>query len=748
MRLETTASHLRSGVIGFGVAIVTILAMTASTPVTMTPASVTVPSGDGASPDAPATTLGPAWAVVGYAPGRLAAVPQPYAYDTVVNNKTVKKVFLTWGAQPDVATVDSVNGTAVSDDSAKSFNNTRQTAWTGLNMIRVADGSLLSTEFIPEWTDGSHNAVYLKVWRSTDQGETWKLTKSRFAPPDGVEFDPAGFDRGMRVWRNPILLPDGTVLQPAYTRFKGDPRQRSILLQTKDAGRTWTLRSTIRMPTAAQGTNEVALSHTTDGRLLAVMRTEGGSTNLLKAFSEDDGLTWTPADEVRGPENIGAGLASPVLALQPNGMLLLSYGRPDNHLLVSSDGTGKVWDDHKLVFANPPSQVGPGRLHGSSANTAVIAVESNRSVYFYDECHTTWACKQYNEKFGIWATYVDAVGPGTGKIDVASKLAANSVQLAGDFAAGDKPFPEQRPEGAFDGSSEPRASTVLASNDMDTAPSMTLTLDRSYSLDRIGLMLGAGQPQDATMQLSMDGTTWSAPVVTATNVRDYAMRYTTFPAQQARYVKVTGPAGKKTPVTELELYASNVDTYENEAPFGIPRGYTDALNATVTDIELGGNQSRRSMRLLDYYTDQLAKITKVAPDRPHQVATFDMATLDFRTGFGFSVKGRSAGALTTRWQFLLQPGAAGANPTLRVYNGTAWTTIGTLNKQFTQSTWLPVSVDATTSQATVTIDGQVFTTTATNQAADALAGVTFGSAGTSSYGMEIFIDDLSIGAPA
>src|SRR5262249_51722905 len=151
------------------------------------------------------------------------------------------------------------------------------------------------------------------------------------------------FNRGMRIWRNPILLPDGTVLQPAYTTLKDDPSQRSILLQTKDAGRTWTMRSTIRVPTS-QGTNEVALSRTTDGRLLAVLRTANGSTNLLKTFSDDDGLTWTPSEQLKGPGDLATGLVSPVLALQPNGMLLLSYGRPDNHLLISSDGTGKVWD--------------------------------------------------------------------------------------------------------------------------------------------------------------------------------------------------------------------------------------------------------------------------------------------------------------------------------------------------------------------------------------------------------------------
>jgi hypothetical protein len=704
--------------------------------------AVVVPSGNGASPAEPVSALGPTWGMVGYAPGHIAAVPQPFGYDTVVDGETTKRIFLSFGAQPDVSTAASVFYTATSDDAGQRFLTSEQTPWTALNMVRLDDGSFLSVEFIPDWIDSTH--VTIRTWRSTDQGETWTLTQGAYTAPE-----PMGF---LRVWRGPILLSDGTVIVPAYTEYASDTRNASLILQTNDLGATWTLRSTIVEPTTDLGTNEVGLSYTTDGRLIAVMRPDTPQPyHLRQAFSDDDGRTWSAPEVVTGPDG-PVGSISPVLTLQPNGMLLLSYGRPDNNLLVSTDGTGTEWDQHEFVFGNAPATSGPARDMGSSGNTGLTTVEANRSIVYYDRCHSNNLCKPYNEQYSIWGAYVDAVTPGSGKIDVATKLRAGTATISGDVAPANPVFPETRLEGAVDGSSERHAAAVLRAD--AGPPSLVVELDRSYLLDRIGLMLGHDRPYSASIQLSEDGRRWSPPVVRTTGTRDFALRYTDIEPQRARFVRVTGVAGTDTPVTELELYAADLDTFENDPVFGVPRGWTDALNVTTTDVDLGGFESRRSLRLFDNYVDQVAKITRPAPERDRQVATFELGSSEwnYRGQFVFDVVGRNGGSSTVRWHFLLTPGgypAPGstgtpAKPTLQAWNGSRWLPVGTLDQPIHPHTWRTVTVDATLDSATVTIGGQSFTTTTTYQAATALAGMSFTSAGTGVTSTTWFLDDVRI----
>ncbi len=69
---------------------------------------------------------------------------------------------------------------------------------------------------------------------------------------------------------------------------------------------------------------------------------------------------------------------------------------------------------------------------------------------------------------------------------------------------------------------------------------------------------------------------------------------TPFRGVQARYVRVPGAKGTVTPVTELELHAADVLTFENDPLYGIPRGFVDARNTTVSDQELKGHDSSTS----------------------------------------------------------------------------------------------------------------------------------------------------------
>ncbi len=705
-------THAFSGLLGFMAAVVLLSATGSAAPGTSPPVAVNpLPVGDGPAANTTAVRVGPQWNVVNWGPGPRAAVPASFAMDTVVDGRTEQKVFVSSQANDDVAAADSIVNMSTSDDSAISFLETKREVPVGaLNMVRLGDGSLLALEFIPEWTDDTHRSVDLKVWRSKD-GDRWKLTTGRFTPPTGTTF--GTMNRGMRIHGKPILLADGTLITPAYTHYQGQAPS-SVILQSTDNGTTWTQRG--QLP-AAPGTNEVGWSFTTDNRLIAVTRSVEARPRLGVSFSSDLGVTWSTVAPLLGPDGTQVVGIFPGLVLQPNGVLLLSTGRPDNRLYVSHDGTGRTWENEELVFTRFPSETGNGRFDGSSGNSSLVSVDSDRSVFIGDTC-AVWGCKAYHEQYGVFASYVQATTPGAGRIDLETKVHSGSVVVRGDFARGDRRFPEQRPEGAFDGSSRPRSAAVFASK-------MVIELDRTYSLNRIGLMLGSGEALDATVSVSADGKRWT-PVVVADARRDHALRYTDFAPVSARFVRVTGAV----PVTELELYAADELTFENDPLYGIPRGVVDARNTTVSDQELKGHDSSASLRLFDKFTDDNATATFPAPPSADRRVSFQWATNDFRGPFTFEV---------SPWHFRLVPGTA---QTLEVYDGSAWTPLGRLTTAVPVNTWAPIEVAATATTATVTINGQTFETD--KRTTDTSGDVTFTTGDPDAYGMTFFVDDLTI----
>lgn len=698
------------------------------------------PEGDGGAPDRFATGTGSHWNVLNWAPGNLAAVPASFGRDTVdASGRTVKQMFVSSQANPDVGSAASVVNMSRSDDSGQTFPTTqRNYPTTALNMTRLPDGSLLGVDFIPEWADAQHSYVNLIVHTSKDGGK-WTTARAPLTMPADMPLGPVS--NGLRVHRGPLVLDDGTVLLPAYTVLAGTSRQISIVLQSTDRGRTWSFRSAVPGG-ATPGTNEVGWSRTTDGRLTAALRTTDNPARLVQTFSADDGRTWTVPTPLLGPDGAPVVGIYPDLVLQPNGALLLSTGRPDVRVLVSYDGTGRTWDTQSTVFANYPSTGNNGRYDGTSGNTTMEPVTGNRSIIFYDQCHV-WGCGAYDEQMGISAEYVSAVTPGVGRIDVMSRLLDGSATVSGTFARPDRTFPERRPQGAFDGSSSPSAAAVLSAP-RRSPTELTLKLDRPYDVDRIGLMLGDGQPQSATVSLSTDGTTWSAPVVTASDRRDWALRYTDVPAQRARYVKVTGPAGVVTTVTELEVYAAGVDTFENEKPFAVPRGWTDAGHAWVTDVapnvayaEFGGYHSATALRLWDKWTDDNARITRPFAATGHVTASMRWGYSDLRTRFTAGVDGA--------WTFAIVAGAnAGTPQSVQAFDGRAWTTLGTLGSVVPTRTYVPLSIEADAGSATLTVDGQSFRTTVRSGTATSFDGLTFTTGDAPEYGGAFYIDEVTV----
>jgi len=685
------------------------------------------PTEPGAAPDAHVVSVGPEWDVYSPAPGHLAAFAQAFATDHVVDGVTKKKVFVSWAANADSASAAAIIGYAVSENGAETFATGGEGPVNVLNAARLDDGSLLAVEFLPI-VDPATGVISLDTARSADLGRTWTHGTATFVQ-DSVRY------QWIRVHRGILQLVDGTLLMPIYGLATGDTRNRSTLLQSTDRGQTWTIRNpALKPPTATVGTNEAIVSRTSDGRLIALLRGDG-SEDLFQTFSADDGRTWSPAAGIVAPAGAPRGWVDPAITLQPNGMLVLTYGRPDNTLLVSRDGTGRTWEDYRQVFANPPRATRPARYHGSSGNTAIVSVSPNQSVVFGDACANIWGCREYGQKHRVWARRVDTVTPGAGKLDLPTKIRSGSVRLTGTVAAPDPRFAETRLEGAADGSSERYAAARL------TGP-LTVTLDREYTLDRIGLMLGYGVAQDADVQLSVDGRTWTKPVVAPRGTVDYALRYTEIEPTRAKYVRVTAPT-----VTELELYAADVHTFENDPLDQPPRGFVDTRHATVVDTIMPGADSRRRLSLVDLDPQDTATATLPAPPAPTQRLSFSYAGAMYGSGVLLSVPGpTAAGGTATGWQFHLRP--SGGVLKLRARTDAGWVEVGALPNQPPNDTWLPIVIETTPTEARVSVDGVKFPATRSRwQATTGYAGVTFSSWSVEATNMQHEFDDVTVTAP-
>lgn len=685
----------------------------------------------GAPADTHVVSLGAEWNVNSPGPGYLSGFPQAFATDTVVDGVTQRKVLVSWAENRDTAAAESVDGLAVSDNGARTFTKHSERLM-AISMVRLDDGSIFATEFLP--TTDAAGAIAIKTARSTDLGKTWTRGTAKLVQ-DKVQFV------WIRVHRGVHQLTDGTLLMPAYGVAQGQTRNRSVLLQSTDRGDTWTIRNAAIMPpTATLGTNEMALSRTSDGRLVGFLRADGNSS-LYQTYSDDDGVTWTPPAVINAPAGAPRGWVDPGVVLQPNGMLVLSYGRPDNTLLVSRDGTGRTWDDHRNVFANAPRETSPARFHGSSANTAIVSVSANQSVVFGDSCANIWGCKEYGQLHRVWARMVDAVTPGTGKVDLATKVRSGTVKLSGDVAAGPRAFPETRIEGATDGSSERHAAAPLAKGGK-----LVVELDRMYTVDRVGLMLGYGGPQDADVQFSVDGKAWSQPALKPRGTVDYAVRYHQIAPTQAKYVKISAPAGGNLDaVTELELYAADTKTFENDAVNAPPRDFTDTRYAWVADTIIPGADSRRRLTLVDLDPQAIATATLPTAATAAQRVAFQYASSQYGAGVVFSVRGKDTGGDdVTAWQFWIVPNPATNTLRVRARTSAGWQDIGVAPLPPAER-WMPVAIDTTATEARVNVNGATLApTTHRWHEAASYTGITFSSWSNQDANMQHEFDDVQV----
>ncbi len=211
-------------------------------------------------------------------------------------------------------------------------------------ILRIPEGVIHNRPGLFYAVDGavdlkSPDVYTVRAWRSTDGLRTLVQEESTVRIPGGPRRQRKPDEwYGFYFYRNMLELPDGTLLTTMEGNLEDDKlkpndrrsssetvyMQRTIIVTSRDEGRTWDYLSTVAAPVpgdpVGEGFDEPTILRLNDGRILCVMRT-GHFSPLYACWSSDDGKTWTE------PKYTGLERGcDPHLLLLQDGRILLSYG--------------------------------------------------------------------------------------------------------------------------------------------------------------------------------------------------------------------------------------------------------------------------------------------------------------------------------------------------------------------------------------------------------------------------------------
>jgi hypothetical protein len=284
------------------------------------------------------------------------------------------------------------------------------------SMTQLADGSLVAVDFRTATAARPGNArpttsaqrpgngfkqFRTTFWRSHDFGATWVERHGTISA--GVAYDALFFHRGILAGR------DGSLLATTHGYLHGEHKYRSMLARSTDGGATWRIVSTIATSPAGwriEGRSEPTMARAANGDLVVVMR-QSAPVNpnvcngarqgaaLVISRSSNEGASWTPARPLVGTgldvRNVSS--ADPQLMRMPGGQLILSYGRPENKILISADGNGATWGNLTLTRAGI-----------SSGYTSLVALTNTTALQVGDD-GSNWCFRAGSglRRVGIWA---------------------------------------------------------------------------------------------------------------------------------------------------------------------------------------------------------------------------------------------------------------------------------------------------------------------------------------------------------
>ena len=219
---------------------------------------------------------------------------------------------------------------------------------TGSCLLQDRQGRLYFFNAIGD--SGHHRDQCMVMSTSDDSGRTWSrprvisdlFRRHKYTPMDGAFVDP-----------------DGTIflaMDYAPLGYAANECGSGVFI-SRDRGATWADRITGKAaPDVAAGNTgplaagfHINVVRLTDGRLLAMTRTQGGwdiSGHVTQSFSSDEGKTWTYRESPFSGISTGQRLVLMRLAEGP--LLLVSFDRDGTFAALSLD-EGRTWTPRKHV---------------------------------------------------------------------------------------------------------------------------------------------------------------------------------------------------------------------------------------------------------------------------------------------------------------------------------------------------------------------------------------------------------------
>jgi hypothetical protein len=261
------------------------------------------------------------------------------------------------------------------------------------SIVALDKTTLLGVNYVAYFKDSTHAEMHYS--KSLDKGKTWNPYTGMVTFPKQIKRMDKSTLSSMVFHRTLMLMPDGSIQGTMYGYYASDAKYRSIWVKSVDGGANWTVVSTIAFNPliGSESFCEPVVTKCADGSLLCVMRV-GTNYPLYQCRSKDNGLTWSTPVTLPGIDTTSTYSVDPDLCLMSNGVLVLSYGRPNCRMLFSVDGNGNHWGNLISTYTDK-----------TSGYTGIREVAPNKLLLIGDK-GPNWLSP---ESYEIWGKYIDVL---------------------------------------------------------------------------------------------------------------------------------------------------------------------------------------------------------------------------------------------------------------------------------------------------------------------------------------------------